>query len=555
MILDPLSAQLKDFADDEIIRVSDFYKPWPHQQDFHECPARFRLAVGSYGSGKSRPLLMEAIFHAMEYKGSNSIILRKTVPDLKRTVIDKFKSDVPKKFYERGSQELGTYNESDHILYMRPEIVADWDHPGKFKQVQSKVYFAACESEKDIGKFLSTEYVFIGFEELGEFPFIIWDALAGRNRCPIPGSVPCMAGVTNPMGIGWGWIKKLWVDHKAAPGMKSDKYDANEYVYFHSTVDQNPIYSKDQKYLNTLESSPMADRIRWGKLDAVSGQYFANWDENRHVRNRDDFIFQDWQPVWVGWDYGFGHYATITFWTKAILKPRWEGAKPKLVNVTVKELYMTQKTVEEQTAALIAAIPQITDDEGKFKGYRWNVDSIHFSWERFIKNQKDQRGQLFSVADQAGDILAAAGLPRPRRSVTDRIAGWTKMYSLLDLDEWFILKGDGSEGSGCPQLAESIPLCVRGNGIETDIEDVVKPKGVSLTDDMADSARYAVAGVLLDPEDKPEEVKEAEELAAIKDPMARSVYAYKKYNQKRAKERDGSKPAPIQPTWMNRVKQ
>src|SRR5262252_5807811 len=107
------------------IRISDFYEPWPKQKLFHRCYAKFRLQVGSFGSGKSRPLLMEAILYCQQIPGSNSIILRKTIPDLKRTVIDKFLSDIPKGVYERGSQEEGTYNQSDHIVYFPP--VLQWN--------------------------------------------------------------------------------------------------------------------------------------------------------------------------------------------------------------------------------------------------------------------------------------------------------------------------------------------------------------------------------------------------------------------------------------------
>jgi hypothetical protein len=544
---------LSEYSASDIGRISDFYQPWEHQEEFHRSGAKFRLQVGGFGSGKSRPLLMEAIFHAIEYPGSNSLLLRKTVPDLKRTVIDKFKSDIPKRYYERGRQQFGTYNESDHILFWppvqakdekgRPKIGPD----GKAVMLQSKVYFGACERDRDVSKYLSTEYVFIGFEELGEFSYYIWDALAGRNRCPIPGSRSCMAAATNPMGPGWGWIKKLWVDKVPAVGMDPKKYKPSDYYYIHSTVDQNPIYSKDEEYIATLEASPMRDRIRWGKLDAVSGQYFDNWDPTRHIRDADEFIFQDWQPVWIGWDYGFGHYACITFWTKAILKPRWEGAEPKVVNVTIKELFFREQTPEEQTAALISAIPRLHDRHGVETGYKWNIDSIHFSWERFNKVTKDKSGNLISTSDQVGDILAAAGLPRPSRSNTDRVAGWTKMYSLLDADEWFVL------GKECPVLAEAIPLCVRGDGVTCDLEDVRKPKGLSLDDDMADSARYAVSGALLDPGTKPKEVEIQEMLDKIKDPIAKQMATYKAWI---TQNRIAGKPLreTIVPSWVNKVR-
>jgi hypothetical protein len=531
--------------------VSTFYQPWPHQVLFHCSNAKYRLQVGSYGSGKSRPLLMEGIFHGLEYPGSDSIILRKTVPDLKRTVIDKFLSDVPRWVYE-------FYHQGDHIVYFHPQDELGADGKPTGKKLQSKLRFGACEREADVGKYLSTEYVFIGFEELGEFGFAIWDALAGRNRCPIPGARACMAAASNPMGIGWSWIKKLWVDHKAFQGMDAEKYDALDYEHFHSTVDQNPIYATDKEYIATLERSPLRDKIRWGRLDSVSGQFYDNWEPRRHVRPASDFLFEDWQPVWIGWDYGFGHYACIVFFTKAILKPRWDGEKPKRVNVALKELVLHEKTPEEQTKALIASIPRVRVDKSKSEdefdpddlpeelqnqyGYKWPIESVHFSWERFNRTVSNR-----TVADDVGELLQAAGLPLPTRSNTDRVAGWQKIYDLLDTDDFFVLQ------DACPTLAEAIPMLVRGDGVTCSIEDVVKPKGLSLNDDIADACRYGIAGTLLDEGDKPASVKLREKLAAIKDPMTRSIAAYKDYNLKNAAARKPAKQI-IVPSWMRKVR-
>jgi len=531
---------LKQHRPDQVLKITDFYQPWSHQQIFHCMNAKHRLHVGSFGSGKSRPLLMEAIFHCMEYPGSNSILMRKTVPDLKRTVIDKFLADVPKSLYERGSQERGTFNKSDHIVYFPPVN-------GK----QSKLYFAACERVEDVGKYLSTEFVFIGFEELGEFPYMIYDAMEGRNRCTIPGSRPCMAGVTNPMGIGWGWIKRLWVDHLPTHGMDPEKYDPNDYQFIHSTVDQNPILGQDKAYIASLEKSPLRDKIRWGNIETVSGQYFANFEPSRHIMPKEAFIFEPWQPTWIGWDWGFGHWSVITFWTKALLKPRFEGEKPRIVNVTRKELVLAggqsdlnDKTPEDQTKALIAAIPPVFDEHGTQTGYAWEIDSVHLSWERFNRTVSNR-----TVADEIGDLLAAAGLPRPTRSNTDRVAGWTKMYSLLEMDEWFLLQGE------CPNCVEAIPLLVRGDGVKTNMEDVIKPKGASLIDDCGDSMRYAVAGVLLDAADKPKEQLLREKLAGIKDPMARHVAMYREWNEEQAAARKGHGGGKIVPSWQHRLGQ
>jgi len=564
--------------------ISKVYKPWSlpdaPQSEFHSSSAKYRLQVGSYGSGKSRPLLWEGIFHAIEFPGSDNTIVRKTMPDLKRTVIDKFETDVPRELYD-------SFNKTENIVYFHPvirrRIEVDLVNGGSrwqktsdatqcfvlsggkdcfaqdlpeqqhcpycadFQRVRSTYRFGACETDKDIGKFLSTEYLYIAFEELGEFPFSIWDAFAGRNRCTIPGCRPCMAGATNPMGIGWGWIKKVFVDHIPAHGMDAKKFNPADYAYFHSTVDQNPIYRNDREYLETLEKSPNAARIRWGKLDAVSGNYFDNFHPDIHVRDADYFVFQTWQPVWIGWDYGFGHYATITFWTKAIRKPRWEGDKPKVVNVCIRELIMQRTTPEDQTKALIAAIPRSVDDRGIDRGFAWNIESIHFSWERFNATVSNR-----TVADEVNEILQNAGLPIVQRSNTDRIAGWTKMYSLFDTEDMYLLKSDGQH-RGCPVLAESIPLVVRGDGIKVSIEDVVKPPGISLEDDICDSARYAVAGTLLDEGDKPKEVKLKEELDKIDDPFRRHMEGYRQFLKETRGSTIEDRPPRYVPAYLRRL--
>jgi hypothetical protein len=239
----------------------------------------------------------------------------------------------------------------------------------------------------------------------------------------------------------------------------------------------------------------------------------------------------------VGWDYGFGHYAYINFMTKALFKDPAREGRMRTVNVTIKELVLQKNTPKEQAEALILAIPR--DEEG---GYLWNVEQIHFSWERFIKTVGD-----FTVADEVSGVLQAAGLPAVTRSNTDRVAGWQKMFDLLDVDDWFVLTPE------CPALAESIPLLQRGNGTNASIEDVVKPKGISLADDVGDGARYAIAGSLLDEADEPKSVKLAKELAAIKDPMARHVRAMREYYADQKRQRQGPKPASL-PTWAAKLR-
>jgi hypothetical protein len=548
-----------------------------HQIAFHSSPAKNRLQIGGFASGKSKPLLWEAIFHCLEYPGSESIILRKKFVDLELTVINKFKTDIPREVYDY-------YDEGERVVHFHPRRRRrfnenGWIYISKFKSCQkilngvdcfdqrlsftnqcdfcqdfeivhSQLRFGACNLDKDVGKYLSTDFVFIGFEEMGEFSFTVFDAICNRNRCSIPGSRPCIAGATNPMGGGWPFIKKLWIDGKPLREMDAEKYDKADYEYFHSTIDMNPIMFKDKEYVRKLEASPLRKKIRFGDVKTISGNYFNEvFDPERHVQARSAFKFLNYQSFTIGWDYGFGHYAVILWLTKAMLLPqeRHGWLKPRLVNVFTRELVLREKTPKDQTEALITMIPMERDQHGNDIGFLENVDSVHFSWERFSRTTSN-----YTVAQEVGDLLATRNLPRPISSNrVERIAGWMKMYSLFQVDELFLLATEQGTGVGCPCLQEALPNLLRGDGTSVSMEDVVKPKGLSLDDDCGDAARYAIAGALLDPDEKPKEQQRQEELAAIEDPMARAVKAYTQFNKDNAEARRPNKQIVV-PTWYDK---
>lgn len=513
------------------VRTADLYTPWPKQELFHTNPAKNRLMVGSFGSGKSRPLYWEAVFHCLQYPGSESIILRTTFPDLKRTVINKFKSDVPPELYDY-------YHETDHVVFFRPVPRADIEGnvimgpDGKPLTVRSKLSFGACETEEDTLKYLSTEWVYVGLEEAGEFPFIVFSAMASRNRCTVPGSRSCMALATNPgMGPGWQWIYKLFIKKQPFEGMDPKKYDKRQFWFIHSTIEDNPILFADKEYVRTLEADPLARIKRWGDINFVSGLYFDNWVEKWVVKAEGAFKFTDeWQETWVGYDYGFGHYCVITFHTKALYYDKILR-KARIVNVTRREVVLQEATPKEQVEALVAAIPRGPNGE-----FLWNISQIYLSWERFMRTTSE-----YTTAAEIGDYLTAAGLPRPVESPRKRETGWIFMYGLLDRREWMILEE-------CINVAAAIPMLPRD---PKHLEDVLKPKGKNLFDDCGDSCRYGMTGMLDDAGEPPEEVKLERELASIKDPFQRHMKGFRRWAENQKDSRPVQQKS--EPTWKKQL--
>ena len=187
-------------------RVDLGYAPFPKQQQFHASPAKYRLFGGAAGPGKTKALLMEAILQAHEHPGANTLLLRRTFPELEQSLLLYFRREVPRELYR-------SFHEAKHV-------VTWWNG--------STTRFGYCQSESDVYQYQGGEFLFIGVDELTMFTLRQWQFLTSRNRCPVPGAFPCMAGATNPGNIGHAWVKSLWIDRQAAPGMEHpEEYDAD----------------------------------------------------------------------------------------------------------------------------------------------------------------------------------------------------------------------------------------------------------------------------------------------------------------------------------------
>ena len=101
------------------------------------------------------------------------------------------------------------------------------------------------------------------------------------------------------------------------------------------------------------------------------------------------------------------------------------------------------------------------------------IDAIYLSPDAFARRTDEA-----SIADQMGDVFAAAGFPRPIPADNDRIGGWMLMYQMLDANEWLLT-------DNCIELIRTIPNAGR---VMARIEDIEKMEG----DDPADAARYGL---------------------------------------------------------------
>ena len=99
-----ISSGVERWAAEGEARVELGYAPFPKQQQFHASPAKYRLFGGAAGPGKSKALLMEAILQAHEHPGANTLLLRRTFPELEQSLLLYFRRDVPRELYQQLSR-------------------------------------------------------------------------------------------------------------------------------------------------------------------------------------------------------------------------------------------------------------------------------------------------------------------------------------------------------------------------------------------------------------------------------------------------------------------
>jgi len=448
------------------MRISDYYRAFPRQAQFHGSRAKYRLFGGAAGPGKTKALLWEAIRQALDVPRSDSLLLRRTYPELESSLLAYFRRDVPRKFYRR-------YNEAKHIV--------TWNNG-------STTRFGYCRNENDVYQYQGAEFLFIGLDELTHFTLKQWQFLTSRNRCPVPKSFACMAGASNPGNIGHAWVKALWVDHTPPPGFeRPELYDARDYDFIRAKLADNPIYANDAAYHRTLEALPEHLRRAFleGDWNVFAGQYFDVFEFGRHTIRAEALRLEPWWPRWISIDWGFQHPSAV-YWHCAVpVAPAFRGglsglnaspSSPLLDAVTSHEpapSFSGSRIVTYREFVQSGLSPRMLAQGIAERSGRERISDVFLSPDAFAHRTSEA-----SIAEQLGEVLAASGLPRPAPADDDRIGGWQLMYQLLESDAWLIT-------DNCAKLVDCLPQLVRD---DRRVEDIRKVDG----DDPADAARYGL---------------------------------------------------------------
>ena len=256
--------------------------PQPKQELFFAARERYVCYGGARGGGKSWCVQHKSVLMAARYAGIRILILRRTLVELRE----------------------------NHIRPMRRMLrgVADYRSTDKAFEFPngSLIVFGYCDSEGDVDQYQGQEYDVIFLDEATHFTeyqyATLTAALRGANDFPKRMYLTC-----NPGGPGHAWVKRLFIDRDFRGGERPE-----DYVFIPAKVTDNRVLmDKDPEYVRRLDNLPRGLREAWrdGNWDVFVGQYFTEWDREKHVCEA--FPPSPWWRWYVTMDYGLDMLAAL----------------------------------------------------------------------------------------------------------------------------------------------------------------------------------------------------------------------------------------------------
>jgi len=398
------------------------------QQAFITATEDEVLYGGAAGGGKSYGQLIDAYLYALRYKKSKQLILRRTFPDLEKSLIR-----VSRDLYR---PDLCEYNGSKHTYTFINGSIID---------------FGYINNESDVYQYQSAEYDVIRFDELTHFTEFQYTYLI--SRCRGANDYPKqIKSSTNPGNVGHGWVRSRFID--VAPPDTTIRTETGTRRFIPAKVQDNMfLMESDPDYIRRLQNLPEEEQkaLLHGSWDVFKGQYFAEWDRDRHVI-RPIEIPPDWRRV-RSIDWGYNDPCAVL----------WYAIGPEGRCYVYREL-----TLRETLASAVAErIVELSQGES----ISYTVASPDM-WQK--------RGHADIDGENIAETFARHGVPLTRAD-NSRVIGWNRVREFLS---------DAPDGrpmiqifEGCLELIRTIPLMIYD---DHNVEDVAD----GLPDHWCESLRY-----------------------------------------------------------------
>ena len=229
-------------------------KPTDKQREFLAFDDLEVLYGGAVGGAKSSAILMGALQYA-DRPHYDALILRKTYQDLAKAgaIMDRAKQ------------------------WLIPQGIK-WNDKDKRFQFASgaTLSFGYLQNANDIYQYQSSEFQFIGWDELTQFPEQSYRFLFSRLRRAKGSDVPLrMRAASNPGGLGHAWVNRRFIDKETATAK-----------FLSSKLEDNPHIDREEYELSLAQ------------LDAVTRKQLR---EGIWVQDSAGLVYPHYDPKRNGW--------------------------------------------------------------------------------------------------------------------------------------------------------------------------------------------------------------------------------------------------------------
>ena len=235
------------------------HQPTERQSHFLSLDCLEAFFGGAAGGGKSDALLMAGLQFA-DIPGYSAILFRQTYADLA----------LPGALMDRANEWL--YGTDAHWSGQEKK----WTFPSG-----ATLNFGYLETESDKFRYRSSEFQFIGFDELTNFTETQYRFLFSRLRRTTDIDVPLrMRSASNPGGVGHDWVKERFIGTRSTPPVVPD-------VFVPAKLSDNPHLSQDeyQRSLEQLDPVTKAQLLS-GDWDAYKGACSSGSGSKLSIRLR-----------------------------------------------------------------------------------------------------------------------------------------------------------------------------------------------------------------------------------------------------------------------------
>lgn len=371
------------------------------QKAFLDAAETEVLYGGAAGGGKSYGQVIDALLFALTYPGSRQLLLRRSFPELERSLIRTARALYPPSVF--------TYRASEHSGYFQNGSILD---------------FGYLAGEGDVYQYQSAEYDVVRFDELTHFTKFQYLYLISRVR-GANGYPKQIKSSTNPGGVGHAWVKERFID-PAPYGTPFTGSDGSRRIFLPARIEDNRfLLAKDPDYKRRLESLPKEERraLLDGEWNLFSGQFFSEFSYDLHTC--DPFPIP---PTWRRYrtlDYGLDRLAVL-----------WIALSPDGRIYVYRELCESDLIISEAAKRICALTPP--DEE---------IYATLAPPDLFGRGQES--GKSRAALFREGGVSFV-------RSSNDRLAGWMAVKELLREE------ADGLPRlrifRTCPELCRCLPM-------------------------------------------------------------------------------------------------